>query len=126
MCRQNKEHSDNDEKLLQQREHDETDVTPEELEKYVKVDIHMIKQKSSGITGALRIFLKDYFNYASAIALTGHCPAHEPQSMHVASSITNFPSPALIAPTGHCPSQEPQLMQESPIQYAIIIILLKL
>lgn len=58
--------------------------------------------------------------YASAIAPTGHCPAQDPQSIHLSASITNCPSPIEIAPTGHCPSQDPQLMQESPIQYAII------
>ncbi len=61
-----------------------------------------------------------WFNYASAIAPTGHCPAQEPQSIHLSASITNCPSPIEIAPTGHCPSQDPQLMQESLIQYAIV------
>jgi len=41
------------------------------------------------------------FSYSSAIAPTGHWPAHAPQEMQTAGSISNFESPALIAPTGH-------------------------
>ena len=57
-------------------------------------------------------------NY-SEIAPTGHAPAHAPQEMQVASSISNFPSPSLIAPTGHPPAQLPHEIHESEITYAI-------
>ena len=61
------------------------------------------------------------FVYSSAIAPTGHAPAHVPQEIHVASSITYCPSPSAIAPTGHDPAHDPQEMQESEITNAMMI-----
>lgn len=62
--------------------------------------------------------------YSSEIVPTGQVPAHEPQEMQAAASISNLPSPSLIAPTGQEPAQAPQDTQLSPITNAIIIILL--
>ena len=59
-------------------------------------------------------------SYSSEIAPVGHCPAQEPQLMHVLASISNLPSPMLIAPTGHWLSHAPQATQASLITYAII------
>ena len=57
--------------------------------------------------------------YAWLMQLTGHWPAHAPQSMQVSGLISYWESPWEIAPTGHCDSQEPQLMQSLLITYAI-------
>ena len=51
----------------------------------------------------------------SLIALTGHSPAHVPQSRHASASITYLPSPSEMAFTGQTPAQVPQAMQSSLI-----------
>lgn len=60
-------------------------------------------------------------SYSSEIAPAGQVPAHEPQEIQVAASISNLPSPSLIAPTGQEPAQAPQDTQLSEITNAIII-----
>jgi hypothetical protein len=65
------------------------------------------------------------WNYSWEIAPTGHPSAQEPQSKHVAASISNLPSPSLIAPAGQVPSHAPQLIHSSEITYAILITLLE-
>lgn len=54
--------------------------------------------------------------------LTGQPAAHAPQLMQLSASIANVPPLSAIAPTGHVPAHEPQPMHEpSSITYAIII-----
>lgn len=56
-------------------------------------------------------FVKTYF---SLIADTGQVPMHEWQSIHVASSHCDFPSPSRDrAVTGQTPTQAPHPMQTS-------------
>ncbi len=68
----------------------------------------------------VRDFVHITLNYASEIAPVGQAPSQAPQSMQVASSISNLPSPMLIAPTGHVPSQAPQATQASEILRAML------
>ena len=70
-------------------------------------------------------FLYIFRNYYSSIAPTGHPPAHAPHEIHVASSISNLPSPSEIAPTGHPPAHAPHEIHVSLITNAIIKYLLK-
>ena len=62
-------------------------------------------------------------NYSSSTgASTGQTPAHVPQPMHAAASISKQFSPCDIHPTGHSAAQAPQLIHFSQsILYAIII-----
>jgi len=59
-------------------------------------------------------------SYSSEIAPVGHVPAHAPQEMQAAASISNLPSPSEIAPTGQAPAQAPQDTQLSLITNAMI------
>ncbi len=57
------------------------------------------------------------------IAPTGQVPTHEPQSMQVPSSQTDFPSSSNErAPTGHPPTQAPHPMQASLSIFTAIVI----
>jgi hypothetical protein len=56
---------------------------------------------------------RDYWGWGAS---TGQTPAHAPQSMQVAASMTNLASPSEMAFTGHSPSHAPQLMQSSLIK----------